>query len=322
LIIGFLFFLWTALYVEISRLSSHFLVGMLLPLGAWITRMAALFLLCRSCHSKYFLPKARSLEPIAAEQCESEGQSMPPPLLGDLELIYGYLAALFALLIGCGSYAPMLVQVMNNPSSLSWITGIVASLVLEITDRTSINQRVQLRVASYFKLERIKRLIKMSAFKMVYYRSQFTTEFAAPILATSIGCLRALLLWDIRAIVWLDVNPTVVWVIVSHLLSKVLVVELTVWVAEYKRFTHFEFVTCDLAPHHPIGNVELRPLDTKGYVFVSIVGCTFTYAIFLCFLGPGFVTGIARTYDPNNLGAWVYAPQLDGPSGLNFTNTP
>ena len=138
-------------------------------------------------------------------------------------------------------------------------------------------------------------------------------------MALSLGCMRALLLWDIRAVVWLDVNPTVVWVMVSHFLSEIFVVEFTVWMAEYKRFTHFEFVTGDLPPHHPLGNFALRALDMKGYIFVSIVGCTFLYGIFLCFLGPGFVTGVAHDYDKTNLGSWVYGPELVS-SPLNLTN--
>ena len=55
--------------------------------------------------------------------------------------IYGYLVVLFALLIGCGSYASMLVEVLNNPNSTAWVTGIATGLVAEITDRTSITQR-------------------------------------------------------------------------------------------------------------------------------------------------------------------------------------
>ena len=55
--------------------------------------------------------------------------------------IYGYLVVLFALLIGCGSYASMLVEVLNNPNSTAWVTGIATGLVAEIADRTSITQR-------------------------------------------------------------------------------------------------------------------------------------------------------------------------------------
>jgi hypothetical protein len=317
MIIGLLFFLWVALYAEVSRRESHFLVGVLLPLGAWITRVAALLLLSRSCHFKYFMPKALFL--IAVEQPDSEADGVPAPLLGDLEMVYGYLVVLFALMIGCGSYASMLVSVMDNPNSTGWITGMAASVVLEIADRTSITQRLQLRATAHFKLERAARLVRLGAMKALFYQSQFSTQFAAPIMLLSIGCVRAVTLWDIRAVVWLDVNPTVVWVALAHFLSEMLVVELTVRVAQYKRFTKFVFVTADLPPHHPLGNIELRAFDMKGYAFVSLVGCTILYAIFLCFLGPAFVTGTARDYDPHNLGSWVRSVSPES-RWFNFTN--
>jgi hypothetical protein len=84
------------------------LVGVLLPLGAWLIRVAAPFLLSRSCHFKYFLPKAEWLEEQALED-------LPPVLFGDLEAEYGYFVVLFALLIGSVSYVSMLVEVMQNP---------------------------------------------------------------------------------------------------------------------------------------------------------------------------------------------------------------
>jgi hypothetical protein len=317
MIVGLLFFLWTALYVEVSRLSSSFLVGVLLPLGAWIARVAALFLLSRSCHFKYFLPKALFIQSTAVELSDSEADGMPPPLLGDVVVVYGYLVAMFALIIGCGSYASMLVQVMNDPNSTAWVTGIVASLILEIMDRTSVSQRLQLRAAACFKLEQAAPLIRLSALKMLYYRSQFCTKFAAPIMTLSIGCLRALMLWEIRAVVWLDVNATVVWVIVTHFLTEMLAVEFTVWMAESKRITRFEFVTGDLPPHHPLGNIVLRAFDLKGYGFVSFVGCTILYATFLIYLGPAFVTGASGGYDKSNLGSWV---TIAASFWLNYTN--
>jgi hypothetical protein len=317
MVIGMLAFLWVSLYAEVSRLLDHFLVGTLLPLGAWLTRVAALFLMCRSCHFKYFMPKALFL--IAVGRSDSEEEGAPAPLLGDLEMVYGYLTVLFALMIGCGSYAAMLVEVMHDPKSTGWITGMAISLVLEIMDRTSMTQRLQLRAAAYFKLQRAARLVRISAIKVAYYRSQFSTEFAAPIMVLSIGCLRALTLWDLRAVVWLDVNPTVVWIVISHFLSEMLVVELTVWVSHYTRMAQFVFVTADLPPHHPLGNVQLRAFDIKGYAFVSLVGCTYLYATFLCFLGPGFVTGAARDFDKANIGAWVRVLHPESP-WLNSTN--
>ena len=108
---------------------------------------------------------------------------------------------------------------------------------------------------------------------------------------------------------------------------KLLVVELTVWVSHYKRIANFVFVTADLPPHHPLGNVELRAFDMKGYAFVSFVGCTVLYATFVCFLGPAFVTGAAREFDKESIGTWVRVrhpesawPNFTNRSSTNYTN--
>jgi hypothetical protein len=86
ILVAWIFFLWTALYVQVNRMSSHWLIGILLPLGAWIARVVALFLLSRSCHFQYYVPKATFIEAVAnAEASDSEVEAPPPPLLGDVE---------------------------------------------------------------------------------------------------------------------------------------------------------------------------------------------------------------------------------------------
>ena len=157
------------------------LVGVLLPLGAWLIRVAAPFLLSRSCHFKYFLPKAEWLEEQALED-------LPPVLFGDLEAQYGYFVVLFALLIGSVWYVSMLVEVMQNPESKStaWIMGLAVSFVTEFIDRTSVTQRIQLRLAAHFRLEKVARLVRITALKALFYKSQLCTEFAAPIMVACI----------------------------------------------------------------------------------------------------------------------------------------
>jgi hypothetical protein len=164
-------------------------------------------------------------------------------------------------------------------------------------------RRLQLRAAAHFELENAAKLVRISALKLAYYRSQLSTEFAAPILTLSIGCLRAVTFGDLRAVVWLDVSPMAVWVIAVHLLTEMLLVEAAVFVAERKGVTRFEFV--DRPAGHPVGNTALRAFDLKGYALVGMIGCTFLYAIFLCFLGPAFVTGVASTFDQQNLDTWI-----------------
>ena len=176
---------------------------------------------------------------------------------------------------------------------------------------------MQLRAAAYFELENAAKLVKVSALKLAFFRSQLSTEFAAPILTLSIGCLRAMTYGDVRAVVWLDASPMVVWVIVVQFLTEMLLVESSVFLAERKGFARFEFV--DRPADHPLGNTALRAFDLKGYAMVSMIGCAFLYAIFLCFLGPAFVTGAAVEFDPENLDTWVMSLE-HASSLLNLTN--
>jgi hypothetical protein len=189
--------------------------------------------------------------------------------------------------------------------------GLAVSFVTEFIDRTSVTQRIQLRLAAHFELEKVARLVRITALKALFSKSQLCTEFAAPIMVACIGALRAVTFSDARAIVWLDVNPTVVLVIVSHFASEAML-EAMIWLA-YKKFTRFAFV--DIAPGHPLGNLGLRNFPMQGYVFVSSVGCACIYWVFLMFLGTEFVTGIGREYNPHS-SSWLLA----GPYSLNVTN--
>ena len=303
MLIGFMFFLWIAMYAEVNHRSSSPFVGVLLPLGSWVTRVAALFLLSRSCHFKYFMPKL--------EWLDAQLEDAPPVLFGDVEAQYGYFVVFFALLIGGASYVSMLVEVVQNPESTAWIMGLALSFVVELMDRTSVTQRVQLRAAALFKLETATRLVRITALKTVFYNAQLCTEFAAPIMALCIGVLRAVTFSDARAILWLDVNPTVVIVIGSHFASEVLL-EAVIWLAAHKKLANFVFV--DMAPQHPLGNLGLRAFHFQGYAFLGSFGCACLYIAFLLFLGPKFVTGVDRDYTTQN--SWLLAAS----SSLNVTN--
>ena len=189
---------------------------------------------------------------------------------------------------------------MQNPESTAWIMGLALSFVVELIDRTSLTQRVQLRAVAHFKLETATRLVQITALEMVFYKAQLCTEFAAPIMALCIGVLRAVTFSD-----------AVVIVIGSHFASEVLL-EAVIWLAAHKKLANFVFV--DMAPQHPLGNLGLRAFHFQGYAFVGSFGCACLYIAFLLFLGPKFVTGVDRDYTTQN--SWLLAAS----SSLNVTN--
>jgi hypothetical protein len=85
-----------------------------------------------------------------------------------------------------------------------------------------------------------------------------------------------------------------------------------IWLAAYRKLANFVFV--DMAPKHPLGNLNLRAFRFQGYAFLGSFGCACLYIAFLLFLGPKFVTGVDREYTTQS--SWLLAES----SLLNLTN--
>ena len=98
--------------------------------------------------------------------------------------------------------------------------------------RIGILQRIEVWVAgklhTYVGLEWPVRVAKVSALKLVYFSALGGTSYLAPVMALSIGCLRAATFGDVRAIVWVDVSPAVPWVLLAQFTLGV-VSDLIVW---------------------------------------------------------------------------------------------
>jgi hypothetical protein len=305
LIIVALFFGLITVYVTLTRMYSSPLLGLLLPSGSAIVRVLGLFALVRSCHTFYYEPKQRfisQLPPSAFSQA-----NLVPPLLGDIEMQYGFFASMFALIIGNASSVATLVEVMLAPGSRSWVLSLAASALLEVPTRTGMLQRVELRVAgrlaAQFGLQWPVSAVHTDALELVYLRSLGGTGYVASTMAICIGCLRAATFGDPAAIVWLDVSPTVRWVLVAQIAFGVFA-DATVWAVEKGGLQHFE-LSARFAADHPLSNTAFRDFSFTGYAVTFGFGCMFIYVVFVGFLGPAFVTGTRRDFAPNATDIWV-----------------
>jgi hypothetical protein len=305
LIIVALFFGLITVYVTLTRMHSSPLLGLLLPSGSAIVRVLGLFALVRSCHTFYYEPKQRfisQLPPSAFSQA-----NLVPPLLGDIEMQYGFFASMFALIIGNASSVATLVEVMLAPGSRSWVLSLAASALLEVPTRTGMLQRVELRVAgrlaAQFGLQWPVSAVHTDALELVYLRSLGGTGYVASTMAICIGCLRAATFGDPAAIVWLDVSPTVRWVLVAQIAFGVFA-DATVWAVEKGGLQHFE-LSARFAADHPLSNTAFRDFSFTGYAVTFGFGCMFIYVVFVGFLGPAFVTGTRRDFAPNATDIWV-----------------
>jgi hypothetical protein len=301
-----LFFGLTTAYVTLTQLYSSPLVGLLLPTGSAVIRTLAIFSLTHSFHTFYFEPKQAFLTELGlSAQSKSD---VVPPLLGDIEAIYGPTVAAYALIIGNAASVATIVEATLAPTSMAWVLSLVVSLLIEVAARTGIQQRVELciavELAKMFEIQWPVRRAKMGALKLVYLHSLGGTGYVAPVMAACIGCVRAATFGDASAIAWLDVSPTVWKVLLAQLASQ-MVADAGVRAMKQMGLQKFE-LSAHFAAGHPLSNTAFRDLRLQGYALVFSVGGCFIYMVYMAFLGPAFVTGMCRAFAPNATQVWVW----------------
>ena len=189
-----------------------------------------------------------------------------PPILGDVEALFGEDAAFVSLIIGNAVSVSTFVEVVLSPTSTAWPLSLAVSTLLEVLGRTGIQQRAELwvvaRLAARFGVQWSTRMAKSSALKLVYLHSLGGTGYVALTMAVSIGFLRAVTFGNPAAIVWLDVSPTVWRVLLAQLVFGV-TADATVWAVERKGLERFE-LSAQFAAGHPLHDTALRDFDLKG----------------------------------------------------------
>jgi hypothetical protein len=300
--IGFMFFGLVTAHLTLTQLYSSPLTGVLLPAGSAVTRQLAIFALARSLHKLYFEPKQTFLTQFSLSA--QSRADVVPPLLGDIEAIYGPLVASFALIIGNAAAVATIVEAALAPTSMAWVVSLAVSLLIEVLTRTGVQQRFELwvaaKLAANFELQWPTRLTKISALELVYLHSLGGTGYVAPTMAVCIGCVRAATFGDPYAIVWLDVTPTVWKVLLAQLASQV-VADAAVLAMQKLGRQQFALST-QFAAGHPLSNTALRDFGLQGYAYAFGIGGMYIY---VAFLGPAFVTGMCRLFTPNATNVWV-----------------
>jgi hypothetical protein len=301
-----LFFGVITAHVLLTQLYSSPLVGLLLPTGSAAIRTLAIISMSHSIHTFYFEPK----QAFSQLSASAEGQvNVLPPLFGDVEAIYSYLAAFFALIIGNAASVATIVEALLTPDSAAWVLSLTVSLLVEVIARTGIQQRVELwaaaKLAARFDLQWPVRLAQMNALEVVYLHLLGGTGYVAPMMAVCIGCVRAVTFGDATAIVWLDVSPTVWKVLLAQLASQI-VGDAAVRAVKKMALQKFE-LSAHFAAGHPLSDTAFRAFGLTGYALVFSLGGCFIYAVYMAFLGPDFVTGMRRAFASNATQVWIVA---------------
>ena len=303
--IGATFFGLISAHVMLTQLYSSPFTGALLPVGSAVTRQLAISALARSLHKFYFEPKQAFLTQLSLS-AQSQADVVPP-LLGDIEAIFGPQVAFFALIIGNAASVATIVEVVLVPTSTAWVVSLVVSLLIEVLARTGIQQRFELciaaKLAAKFELQWPIRSAQMSALKLVYLHSLGGTGYVSPAMAVCIGCVRAATFGDPYAIVWLDVSP-MVWKVILAQLAIQVVADAAVLVTQKLGLRKFELST-HFAAGHPLSNTAFRDFGLQGYVYAFAMGGMFIYMVYVAFLGPEFVTGLCQLFAANATHVWV-----------------
>jgi hypothetical protein len=302
-----MFFGLITAYVTLTQLYSSPLVGLLLPTGSAVYRQLAIVALGHSFHTFYFEPKHAFLTQLSLS-AQSQADVVPP-LLGDVEAVYGPTVAFFALIVGNAASVATIVEALLAPTSMAWVVSLVVSLLLEVLTRTGIQQRFELWVAAKltatYEIQWPMRLALMSALKLVYLHSLGGTGYVAPVMAVCIGCVRAATFGDPAAIFWLDVSPTVWRVLLAQLASQIFA-DAAVMATKKMGRQRFK-LSAHFAAGHPLSNAAFRDFGLEGYAVPVVFGLggSFIYAVYVAFLGPDFVTGMCRDFTPNATRVWV-----------------
>jgi hypothetical protein len=304
-VIIIVFFGLITAYLTLTGRYSSPLIGMLLPVGSATTRVLAMHTIVRSCDMFYYAPKLEFLR-WSATSAESQAYAVPP-ILGDIEFIFGSVAAYFALIIGNAASVSTLVEVMLSPNSTAWLLSLAVSALQEVLSRTGLMQRAELwaaaRLAAQFEVQWPTQMAQTTALKLVYFHALGGTGYVALAMALCIGCVRAVTFGDPAAIVWLDVSPTV-WRVLMAQLAFGVIADVIVWVVERKGMQNFE-LSARFAADHPLRDTAFRDFDLKGYTVAFCMGSMFIYGVFVAFLGPAFVTGVCRDFAPNATHIWA-----------------
>ena len=327
--ISILFFGLIAAHVTLTQRFSSPWIGLLLPAGSAVIRKLAIFAMGYSFHTFYFLPMAGFL--LALSLSTQSRQGVVPPLLGDVEAVYSYAVAMFALIIGNAALVSSIVEATLSPDSTAWVLSLIVSSLLEVITRTGVQQRVELwvaaKLAAKFEDQWPMRIVEVSALELVYFHSLGGTGYVAPTMAVCIGFLRAVTFGEPAAIVWLDCSPTVWRVLLMQLASQI-VEDAAVWGMK-KMGQQFE-VSAHFAVGHPLRNTAFRDFGVRGYAFTFSSGVAFIYLAFIAFLGPAFVMGICHDLAPNATHVWVagglgcarIAVDSSMPGGVRVANGP
>ena len=242
-------------------------------------------------------------DPIGVPPDPTEAPLRPTPSIrGDQESVFGNLIATTAVLVECLPVVVTLLEVSRQPSSRSWIVGLSLTLVVDILKHTAVWHTVLVYLLSPSGKQG---LVMLSAIHVAYIRAQRGACMVAVSLVVAVGSFRAFVFDDLRAVIWLDIHPSVALALGAVVVKEIGEGCILMWI-DHKDFrltfpisskycVALECQGLELASAHPLGDTSHREFPrSTSYIFVISMSLCITLVALLTFLGPAFILGICK----------------------------
>ena len=301
-------------YNQATRVTSNPLVGLLLPVGCFLTEVTIIQLLEDVFMKKCFQPKLKNVfETIKARVSGTNGPK--PSILGDQEANFGMVAAFFSLLFENAKIVATIAEVAYQPSSTAWKVGLVVSFLSDTAKRSGLWNHFLVKLFSLANIN--KDLASVTSIHTTYLRAQGSCGYVALSVVVSLGCARWVVFGDPRSIIWLDVNSTVPLVILMTMSCQAAQDILLLMLDRYG-FVDFPISSAAKFIHEciPISlddeAAPKRELSWKGHLFVFCSGTAAILAILVVLLGPIFIFGVCKNIkdiSPTSTNLWTSMDQ-------------
>ena len=127
-----------------------------------------------------------------------------PPIYGDQEAVFASMTTVLSLLVENVKFVATIAEVTRQPSSTAWILGLAFSFSVDGLKRTALWNKGLVAILRLLCMN--PSLASFNALELVYLRSKFGCGYVGIVIVLVIGCARAAVFEDWKALIWLDVH--------------------------------------------------------------------------------------------------------------------
>mmetsp|Transcript_18222 Transcript_18222/g.64071 ORF Transcript_18222/g.64071 Transcript_18222/m.64071 type:complete len:553 (-) Transcript_18222:54-1712(-) len=297
--------------------------GLLIPTLAMSSRVTAMKLIRRCYLRWYFDPKLRYKrwlrEKGAAVEHAQDLELAPPILHGDLDMAFGVLISMLSLIIESMKFVTGLAEVVQDASSLCWAATFAFSFLFEALLRTGLCAKKAAQLGDKnFICQVLRRLFELDALEVALLQSHFGVGYIGVAVTTACSMARAIRLGDSTAFLFADVSRRLPLLIGAELLYECCL-DLIVYVAgtygispsvfaaklAKKTNTGNDSGEAEDDRDRPLADVSQRAFGVAGHCAVFVQGGQVFFVLIAVVLGPRFLSGLGRSYNPMLPGLWL-----------------